>query len=78
MAKEKKYKSTLRAGQLLASGDVIQVMDQGSPVRCRCPLMSCCRGRRLSCRPGNPGRQAQGRTHTNDAEDKRRAVIGQK
>ncbi len=39
MAREKKYKSTLRAGQLLASGDVIQVMDQGSPVRCR--VLSC-------------------------------------
>jgi len=39
MAKEKKYKSTLRGGQLLAPGDVIQVMDQGSLVKCR--VLSC-------------------------------------
>jgi hypothetical protein len=42
VAKEKKYKSTLRGGQLLAPGDVIQVMDQGSPVKCR--LLSCLAG----------------------------------
>ncbi len=35
MAKEKKYKSSLRGEQLLAPGDVIQVMDQGSLVKCR-------------------------------------------
>jgi hypothetical protein len=39
VAKEKKYKSSLRGGQLLAAGDVIQVMDQGSLVKCR--VLSC-------------------------------------
>ncbi|MGB6066751.1 MAG: hypothetical protein WBG50_18255 [Desulfomonilaceae bacterium] len=39
MAKEKKYKSSLRGEQLLAPGDVIQVMDQGSLVKCR--VLSC-------------------------------------
>lgn len=39
MAREKKYKSSLRGAQLLAPGDVIQVMDQGSPVKCR--VLSC-------------------------------------
>jgi hypothetical protein len=39
MAREKKYRSTLRGGQLLTPGDVIQLMDQGSPVKCR--VLSC-------------------------------------
>ena len=39
VAREKKYRSTVRGGQLLAPGDVIQVMDQGSPVKCR--VLSC-------------------------------------
>ena len=39
MAREKKYRSTVRGGQLLAPGDVIQVMDQGSRVKCR--VLSC-------------------------------------
>ncbi len=39
MAREKKPKSTLSGGQLLAPGDVIQVMDKGSPVKCR--VLSC-------------------------------------
>jgi hypothetical protein len=39
VAREKKYKSSLRGGQLLAPGDVIQVMDQGSLVKCR--VLSC-------------------------------------
>ncbi len=39
MAKEKKYKSSLRGEQLLAPGDVIQVMDRGSHVKCR--VLSC-------------------------------------
>lgn len=39
MAREKKYRSTVRGGQLLAPGDVIQVMDQGSLVKCR--VLSC-------------------------------------
>ena len=39
MAREKKYRSTVRGGQLLAPGDVIQVMVQGSLVKCR--VLSC-------------------------------------
>jgi hypothetical protein len=39
VAREKKYKSSLRGGQLLAPGDVIQVMDQESLVKCR--VLSC-------------------------------------
>jgi hypothetical protein len=39
VVREKKYKSSLRGGQLLAPGDVIQVMDQGSLVKCR--VLSC-------------------------------------
>lgn len=39
MAREKKQKSTLSGGQLLAPGDVIQVMDRGSLVKCR--VLSC-------------------------------------
>lgn len=35
MAKEKKYKSSLRGKQLLAAGDIIQLMDGGSLVKCR-------------------------------------------
>jgi hypothetical protein len=39
MAREKKYRSTVRGGQLLAPGDIIQVMDEGTLVKCR--VLSC-------------------------------------
>ena len=35
MAKKKDRKIKLRGGQLLAGGDIIHVMDQGTPVKCR-------------------------------------------
>ena len=39
MAKEKKHRITLSGGQLLAPGDVIQVMDRRELVKCR--VLSC-------------------------------------
>jgi hypothetical protein len=50
MAREKKYRSTVRGGQLLAPGDVIQVMDQGSLVKCR--VLSCLAVEGGSCLAG--------------------------
>ena len=41
MGKKKKREFGLRGGQLLSSGDVIQVMDGNSPVTCR---VWACRG----------------------------------
>ena len=39
MARNKKREFTLRGGQLLARGDIIQVMDQNAAVKCR--VLSC-------------------------------------
>ncbi len=35
MAKRKKEKTTIPGASLLGRGDVIQVMEQGTPVKCR-------------------------------------------
>lgn len=35
MPKKKEWTKTMEGGQLLAQGDVIQVMDKGVPVKCR-------------------------------------------
>ncbi|HMK35792.1 MAG TPA: hypothetical protein VK463_12040 [Desulfomonilaceae bacterium] len=39
MARKKKVELTMRGSQLLASGDIIHVMHEGSPVKCR--VLSC-------------------------------------
>ena len=39
MPKNKEWTKTMRGAQLLAPGDVIRLMDQGAPVRCR--VLSC-------------------------------------
>lgn len=39
MAREKKEKITVPGGSLLARGDIIKVMDQGSSVECK--VLSC-------------------------------------
>ncbi|MBI5250407.1 MAG: hypothetical protein HY912_13015 [Desulfomonile tiedjei] len=39
MAKTKKEKTTIPGGSLLARGDMIKVMQQGSPVECK--VLSC-------------------------------------
>jgi hypothetical protein len=39
MARKKKAEITMRGGQLLAAGEIIQVMDQGAPIKCR--VLSC-------------------------------------
>lgn len=50
LAKEKKYRSTVRGRQLLASGDIIQVMDEGTLVKCR--VLSCLAVESGSCLAG--------------------------
>ncbi len=35
MPRKKEWTKTMEGGQLLAQGDVIQVMDKGVPVKCR-------------------------------------------
>ena len=39
MPRKKEWTKTMEGGQLLAPGDVIQVMDKGVPVKCR--VLSC-------------------------------------
>lgn len=39
MPRKKDWTKTMEGGQLLAQGDVIQVMDKGVPVKCR--VLSC-------------------------------------
>jgi len=39
MPRKKARELTIRGGQLLARGDVIQLMDNGTPVKCR--VLSC-------------------------------------
>lgn len=39
MARTKKEKLTLSGGQLLSAGDVIRVMEQDNPVKCK--VLSC-------------------------------------
>ncbi len=39
MPRKKKAEITMRGSQLLAAGDIIQVMDNGTPVKCR--VLSC-------------------------------------
>jgi len=39
MSRKKKWTKTVEGGQLLAQGDVIQVMDKGVPVKC--VVLSC-------------------------------------
>jgi hypothetical protein len=39
MPRKKKAEITMRGSQLLAAGDIIQVMDEGTPVKCR--VLSC-------------------------------------
>jgi hypothetical protein len=50
MAREKKYRSTVRGAQLLAPGDIIQVMDEGTLVKCR--VLSCLAVESGSCLAG--------------------------
>jgi hypothetical protein len=39
MPRKRKVEMTMRGGQLLGSGDIIQVMEEGGPVKCR--VLSC-------------------------------------
>jgi len=39
MAKKREWSKTMHGSQLLAPGDVIQLMDEGSPIKCR--VLSC-------------------------------------
>lgn len=47
MARSKKEKLTISGGQLLARGDIVRVMEDGNPVRCR--VLACVAAEEGAC-----------------------------
>lgn len=47
MARKTDRKTKIQGGQLLARGDIISVMEQGSPISCR--VLSCLAAQRGRC-----------------------------